>query len=68
MSLDCQISDDGETECFDEGEDIPTSAENIYCWVPPTPGTTTTPGGDPTTTPSEEDPTTTEEDTTTAAP
>merc|ERR1719500_1425745 len=67
MSLECQFSDDGETECFDEGEDIPTSAENIYCWVPPTPGTTTTPGGDPTTTPSEEDPTTTEEDTTTAA-
>merc|ERR1719384_1130665 len=62
MSLDCQISDDGETECFDEGEDIPTSAENIYCWVPPTEGTatTTTPGDAPTTT--EEDPTTQEDD------
>merc|ERR1712130_689945 len=38
MSLDCQISDAGETECYDEGDSNPTSADNIYCWVPPSEG------------------------------
>jgi len=68
MSLECEITEKGETECYDEGDPNPTTADNIYCWVPPTEGTatTTTPGGAPTTT--EEDPTTTEDDTTTAGP
>lgn len=45
MSLDCQISDDGETQCYDGDDPDPTPADNIYCWVPPTSGpapTTTT--------------------------
>merc|ERR1711990_1372936 len=56
MSLECLISEEeGETKCYDDGDTNPTSAENIYCWVPPTEGT-----GPPvtTTTPSEDDPTT----------
>merc|ERR1712210_408445 len=39
MSLECQISEEGETKCYDEGDSNPTSADNIYCWVPPTEGT-----------------------------
>merc|ERR1712130_10970 len=38
MSLDCQISEEGETKCYDEGDPNPTSADNIYCWTPPSPG------------------------------
>merc|ERR1719500_681213 len=28
-----------EPNCYDEGDSNPTSADNIYCWVPPTEGT-----------------------------
>ena len=54
MNLDCRISDEGETKCYDEGEETPTEPDNIYCWVPPTPPT----GGStpPTTTPPTEKP------------
>jgi len=55
MNLVCLISEEeGETECFDDGDTIPTSANDIYCWVPPTEGpapTGTTNPTTPTTTP-----------------
>ena len=68
MSLECQISEEGETKCYDEGDSNPTSADNIYCWVPPTEGTAppvtnTTPADDPTT--PADDPTTPADDPTT---
>ena len=49
MSLECLISKEGETECFDDGDSIPTSADNIYCWVPPTEGPAPTGTTNPTT-------------------
>merc|ERR1712210_124928 len=76
MSLECQISEEGETKCYDEGDSNPTSADNIYCWVPPTEGTAppvtnttndpTTPADDPTT-PADDPEATTPEATTPAA-
>jgi len=54
MSLDCQISKDGETKCYDEGDPNPTSADNIYCWTPPSPGPA--PTAEPTTPPNTTEP------------
>ena len=43
MNLDCRISVNGETECYEEGDPSPVLAENIHCWVSPIPARPTEP-------------------------
>merc|ERR1719427_1963498 len=67
MSLDCRITSQGTTGCYEDGAEAPVDPGNIYCWVPPPSDTTTTTGA-PTTTTGAPATTTTGAPTTTTAP